>query len=106
MLLLFQIKGDSLIVGPRLSLDSATGSLQSNDVIIYYIDDKAPEFTMQHLNPGIIAVIVIIILAIVAGILVLVCFSNYMRFFNPILQVKNVPELCNKATVTVAADIK
>ncbi|CAI5771278.1 Thyroglobulin type-1 domain-containing protein [Podarcis lilfordi] len=66
------IKGDPLIVGPRLTLDSSTGPLQSNDVIIYYIDDKAPEFTMQHLNPGIIAVIVIIILAIVAGILVLV----------------------------------
>ncbi|XP_034966956.1 epithelial cell adhesion molecule [Zootoca vivipara] len=66
------IKGDSLILGPSLTLDSSTGSLRSNDVIIYYIDDKAPEFTMQRLTPGIIAVIVIIILAIVAGILVLV----------------------------------
>ncbi|XP_033000947.1 epithelial cell adhesion molecule isoform X2 [Lacerta agilis] len=46
------IKGDSLILGPGLTLDSSSGSLQSNDVIIYYIDDKPPEFTMQRLTPG------------------------------------------------------
>ncbi|XP_067844865.1 epithelial cell adhesion molecule-like [Heptranchias perlo] len=38
---------------------------------VYYIDEKNPEFSMKRLTPGIIAVIVVVCLAIVAGLIVL-----------------------------------
>ncbi|XP_006012928.1 epithelial cell adhesion molecule [Latimeria chalumnae] len=41
-------------------------------VLIYYVDEKAPEFSMKQLTAGVIAVIVVIVLAIIAGLVVLV----------------------------------
>ncbi|XP_069787148.1 tumor-associated calcium signal transducer 2-like [Narcine bancroftii] len=38
---------------------------------VYYIDSKNPEFSMKRMTPGIIAVIVIVCLAVVAGLVVL-----------------------------------
>ncbi|XP_048375444.1 epithelial cell adhesion molecule isoform X2 [Sphaerodactylus townsendi] len=46
--------------------------LQLKDTLIYYVDEKPPEFAMTNLTAGIIAVIVVVTLAVVAGILVLV----------------------------------
>uniref|UniRef100_A0A8C5RYE6 Epithelial cell adhesion molecule n=1 Tax=Laticauda laticaudata TaxID=8630 RepID=A0A8C5RYE6_LATLA len=50
----------------------AKNPVKFENTVIYYVDDKAPEFTMKRLTPGVIAVIVVVVLAIVAGILVLI----------------------------------
>ncbi|XP_060132858.1 tumor-associated calcium signal transducer 2 [Zootoca vivipara] len=46
--------------------------LAIEDILVYYVDDKPPEFSMQRLTAGIIAVVVVLVLAIVIGITVLV----------------------------------
>lgn len=48
-------------------------------VAVYYVDEIAPEFSMKSLTPGLIAVIVIVIIAIVAGIVVLVSSNKVAR---------------------------
>lgn len=45
--------------------------LDFESILVYYVDEKAPTFTMQNLSGGIIAVIVVVVLAVVAGLLVL-----------------------------------
>ncbi|KAL2083774.1 hypothetical protein ACEWY4_021547 [Coilia grayii] len=45
--------------------------MQMEKILVYYVDEKAPTFTMKHLTGGVIAVIVVVILAVVAGLLVL-----------------------------------
>ncbi|XP_003788027.1 epithelial cell adhesion molecule [Otolemur garnettii] len=46
--------------------------LDPGQTLIYYVDEKAPEFSMQGLKAGVIAIIVVVTLAIIAGIVVLV----------------------------------
>lgn len=46
--------------------------LEMENILVYYVDEEAPTFTMKHLSGGIIAVIVVVVLAVVAGLLVLV----------------------------------
>uniref|UniRef100_A0A670I383 Tumor associated calcium signal transducer 2 n=1 Tax=Podarcis muralis TaxID=64176 RepID=A0A670I383_PODMU len=46
--------------------------LDIEEILVYYVDDKPPEFSMQRLTAGIIAVVVVVVLAIVIGITVLV----------------------------------
>ncbi|TRY88725.1 hypothetical protein DNTS_029664 [Danionella cerebrum] len=41
------------------------------NVLVYYVDEKAPTFTMQRLTGGIIAVIVVVSLIVIAGLLIL-----------------------------------
>ncbi|XP_067901335.1 epithelial cell adhesion molecule [Heterodontus francisci] len=48
--------------GEKLSFEQA---------YVYYIDAKNPEFSMKRMTPGIIAVIVVVCLAVVAGLIVL-----------------------------------
>ncbi|XP_043551557.1 epithelial cell adhesion molecule-like [Chiloscyllium plagiosum] len=45
--------------------------LSFEEAYVYYVDSKNPEFSMKRMTPGIIAVIVVICLAIVAGLVVL-----------------------------------
>ncbi|KAM6956306.1 epithelial cell adhesion molecule [Aplochiton taeniatus] len=45
--------------------------LDMENILVYYVDEEAPTFTMQRLTGGIIAVIVVVALAVVAGLLVL-----------------------------------
>ncbi|KAM9070959.1 epithelial cell adhesion molecule [Sarcophilus harrisii] len=68
------VKGESLFYSSKLNLD-INGEMLDLDpaqTLIYYLDEKAPEFSMQGLQAGIIAVIVVVVLALVAGIVVLV----------------------------------
>ncbi|TEA27975.1 hypothetical protein DBR06_SOUSAS25910017, partial [Sousa chinensis] len=58
-------KMDLRVNGELLDLDPSRTS-------IYYVDEKPPEFSMQGLQAGIIAVIVVVAVAITAGIAVLV----------------------------------
>ncbi|GAA6230824.1 tumor-associated calcium signal transducer 2-like [Lates japonicus] len=45
--------------------------LEMEKILVYYVDEKAPTFTMKNLTGGIIAVIVVVVLAVIAGLLVL-----------------------------------
>ena len=46
--------------------------LEMENILVYYVDEEAPTFTMKNLSGGIIAVIVVVVLAVIAGLLVLV----------------------------------
>lgn len=52
-----------------------TEKLDMEKILVYYVDEEAPTFTMKNLSGGIIAVIVVVVLAVVAGLLVLVSAS-------------------------------
>ncbi|XP_059841689.1 epithelial cell adhesion molecule [Hypanus sabinus] len=45
--------------------------LAFDEAYVYYIDSKNPEFSMKGMTPGIIAVVVVVCLAVVAGLIVL-----------------------------------
>lgn len=44
-------------------------------VVVYYVDEEAPTFTMKNLSGGIIAVIVVVVLLVVLGLVALVSAS-------------------------------
>lgn len=60
---------DLRVNGEQLDLDPGRTA-------IYYVDEKPPEFSMQGLQAGIIAVIVVVTLAVIAGIVVLVSIEQ------------------------------
>ncbi|XP_039347770.1 epithelial cell adhesion molecule-like, partial [Mauremys reevesii] len=66
------VKGDSLIQSGTLQINISEEPLKFDQALIYYVDEKPPEFSMKHLTAGVIAVIVVVVLVIVAGIIVLV----------------------------------
>uniref|UniRef100_A0A4W5M2W1 Epithelial cell adhesion molecule n=1 Tax=Hucho hucho TaxID=62062 RepID=A0A4W5M2W1_9TELE len=45
--------------------------LEMENILVYYVDEEAPTFTMKRLPGGVIAVIVVVILAVATGLLVL-----------------------------------
>lgn len=53
--------------------------LEMENILVYYVDEEAPTFTMKHLSGGIIAVIVVVVLAVVAGLLVLVSARGELK---------------------------
>lgn len=55
-----------------LRVDGEQLDLDPSRTAIYYVDEKPPEFSMQGLKAGIIAVIVVVTIAVIAGIVVLV----------------------------------
>lgn len=61
--------------------------LEMENILVYYVDEKPPTFTMKNLTGGIIAVIVVVVLAVVAGILVLV--SERLHFFFPLYRLSD-----------------
>lgn len=67
------VKNSSLFTYEKnLNLAVGTTSVPVNDIFIYFVDEKPPEFTMKHLTGGIIAVIVVVVLGVVAAIIVLI----------------------------------
>ncbi|NXX75302.1 EPCAM protein, partial [Urocolius indicus] len=66
------VKGDSIFLGNPLNVSIDNEKVHFEKTVVYYVDEIAPEFSMKSLTPGLIAVIVIIVIAIVAGIVVLV----------------------------------
>ncbi|XP_054841539.1 epithelial cell adhesion molecule [Eublepharis macularius] len=66
------VKGDPIYSQSRWNITVQGEPLQLQDTLIYYVDEKPPEFSMKRLTAGVIAVIVVVALAIVAGILVLI----------------------------------
>lgn len=53
--------------------------LEMENILVYYVDEEAPTFTMKHLSGGIIAVIVVVVLAVIAGLLVLVSAKLFLN---------------------------
>lgn len=61
-----------LFMNPKpfeLSVEGSKVSME--DILVYYVDETAPTFTMQKLTGGIIAVIVVVSLIVIAGLLVI-----------------------------------
>ncbi len=56
--------------------------LEMENILVYYVDEEAPTFTMKNLSGGIIAVIVVVVLAVVAGLLVLVSAFILCHLFD------------------------
>uniref|UniRef100_A0A674N549 Epithelial cell adhesion molecule n=1 Tax=Takifugu rubripes TaxID=31033 RepID=A0A674N549_TAKRU len=50
--------------------------LDMENILVYYVDEEAPTFTMKNLSGGIIAVIVVVVLAVVIGLVLLVSVLN------------------------------
>ncbi|XP_004470725.1 tumor-associated calcium signal transducer 2 [Dasypus novemcinctus] len=73
------VKGESLFSG-RGSFDVRVRGepLQVEQTLIYYLDEKPPEFSMKRLTAGLIAVIAVVVVALLAGVAVLV-ISNWRR---------------------------
>ncbi|XP_060610524.2 epithelial cell adhesion molecule [Anolis sagrei] len=86
------VKEDPLISSGRLDIPVAGETLKLRDAVIYYVDEKPPEFSMKGLTAGVIAVIVVVILAIVAGILVLV-FTRRKRGKYEKAEIKELNEI-------------
>ncbi|XP_016134083.1 epithelial cell adhesion molecule [Sinocyclocheilus grahami] len=53
----------------EVSVEGSKVSMEN--ILVYYVDEVAPTFTMQKLTGGIIAVIVVVSLIVIAGLLVL-----------------------------------
>uniref|UniRef100_A0A8C2D125 Epithelial cell adhesion molecule n=1 Tax=Cyprinus carpio TaxID=7962 RepID=A0A8C2D125_CYPCA len=49
------------------------------NILVYYVDDVPPTFTMQRLTGGIIAVIVVVSLIVIAGLLVVFFLTRRQR---------------------------
>ncbi|KAG7492491.1 hypothetical protein MATL_G00015170 [Megalops atlanticus] len=67
--------------------------LQFENILVYYVDEKAPTFTMQRLTGGVIAVIVVVILAVVAGLVVLYLARRRERAKYEKTQVRELDEI-------------
>lgn len=50
--------------------------LEMENILVYYVDEEAPTFTMKSLSGGIIAVIVVVVLVVVIGLVALVSVLN------------------------------
>lgn len=71
----------------KFEVSVAGGNVTMENILVYYVDEKAPTFTMQKLTGGIIAVIVVVSLIVLAGLLVLVSVCVYIEFPPPFLNV-------------------
>ncbi|XP_074061490.1 epithelial cell adhesion molecule [Macrotis lagotis] len=89
------VKGESLFYNSKITLavNGETLELDPAKTVIYYLDEKAPEFSMQGLAAGVIAVIVVVVLAIVAGIVVLVVTRKKKRAKYEKAEIKEMGEL-------------
>lgn len=52
------------------------------NILVYYVDETAPTFTMQKLTGGVIAVIVVVSLIVIAGLVVLVSAPVFFFLFD------------------------
>ncbi|XP_027720833.1 epithelial cell adhesion molecule [Vombatus ursinus] len=89
------VKGESLFYSSKINLDieGENLDLDPSKTLIYYLDEKAPEFSMQGLTAGVIAVIVVVVLALVAGIVVLVISRKKKKTKYEKAEMKEMGEL-------------
>ncbi|XP_006881074.1 PREDICTED: epithelial cell adhesion molecule [Elephantulus edwardii] len=89
------VKGESLFHSSKMDLriNGEQLELDPGQTLIFYVDEKAPEFSMQGLKAGIIAVIVVVVLAVIAGIVVLVISSRKRTAKYQKAEIKEMGEL-------------
>ncbi|KAJ7332663.1 hypothetical protein JRQ81_014843 [Phrynocephalus forsythii] len=67
--------------------------LDIEEILIYYIDEKPPEFSMKRLTAGIIAVVVVIVLAFITGITVFVLTRRWRTGKYEKVEIKEMREM-------------
>ncbi|KAG5855194.1 tumor-associated calcium signal transducer 2-like [Anguilla anguilla] len=67
--------------------------LDLENILVYYVDEKAPTFTMKRLTGGVIAVIVVVVLAVIAGLVVLFLARRRERAKYEKTQVRELDEI-------------
>lgn len=55
-------------------------NVEMENILVYYVDEKPPTFTMKRLTGGVIAVIVVVILVVVLGLIILVSKTPSLWF--------------------------
>ncbi|KAJ8365377.1 hypothetical protein SKAU_G00142080 [Synaphobranchus kaupii] len=73
--------------------DVAGQKLDFENILVYYVDEKAPTFTMKRLTGGVIAVIVVVVLAVIAGLVVLFLARRRERAKYEKTQVRELDEI-------------
>ncbi|XP_026134924.1 tumor-associated calcium signal transducer 2-like isoform X2 [Carassius auratus] len=61
----------------EVSVEGTKVSMEN--ILVYYVDEVAPTFTMQKLTGGIIAVIVVVSLIVIAGLMVLFFLARRLK---------------------------
>ncbi|XP_072505725.1 tumor-associated calcium signal transducer 2 [Notamacropus eugenii] len=87
------VKGESVFHNTHLNLEVRGEPLRVEDTMIYYVDDKPPQFSMKRMTAGLIAVIVVVALAIVAGIVVLVISNKRKSGKYEKVEIKEMGEM-------------
>ncbi|CAD7689492.1 unnamed protein product [Nyctereutes procyonoides] len=88
------VKGESLFPGRGgLDLRVRGEPLQVERTLIYYLDEKPPQFSMKRLTAGLVAVIVVVVVALVAGVAVLVVTNRRKAGKYRKVEVKELGEL-------------
>ncbi|XP_004751689.1 tumor-associated calcium signal transducer 2 [Mustela nigripes] len=88
------VKGESLFPGPGgLDVRVRGEPLLVERTLIYYLDEKPPQFSMKRLTAGLIAVIVVVVVALVAGVAVLVITNRRKSGKYRKVEVKELGEL-------------
>ncbi|XP_043861078.1 tumor-associated calcium signal transducer 2 [Dromiciops gliroides] len=87
------VKGDSVFHNAPLGLEVRGEPVHVEDTMIYYVDEKPPQFSMKRMTAGLIAVIVVVALAIVAGIVVLVVSNKRKSGKYEKVEIKEMGEM-------------
>lgn len=88
------IKGESVFPNSNPFNLSVNGEpLEIEKILIYYVDEKPPEFSMKRLTAGVIAVVVVVILAIIIGITVLVITNKRRTGKYEKVEIKEMGEM-------------
>ncbi|KAM4592029.1 epithelial cell adhesion molecule [Odontesthes bonariensis] len=56
--------------------------LEMENILVYYVDEEPPTFTMKNLSGGIIAVIVVVVLVVVIGLLLLFFWKKRQQKYS------------------------
>lgn len=88
------VKGESLFQGRHgLDVNVRGKPLLVERTLIYYLDEKPPQFSMKRLTSGLIAVIVVVVAALVAGVVVLVVSNRRKTGRYKKVDIKELGEL-------------
>ncbi|KAM6456000.1 tumor-associated calcium signal transducer 2 [Liasis olivaceus] len=88
------IKRDSHFTSDNIFNITVNGEpLDIEGILIYYVDEIPPEFSMQHLTAGVIAVVVVVLSAIIIGITVLVIIRRWRTGKYQKVEIKEMGEM-------------
>ncbi|XP_075396037.1 tumor-associated calcium signal transducer 2 [Tenrec ecaudatus] len=88
------VKGESVFSNPGGFDVRVRGEpLQVDRTLIYYLDEKPPQFSMKRLTAGLIAVIAVVAVALVAGLVILVISNRRKSGKYKKVEIKEMGEL-------------